>query len=89
MKEPSLRCQRRDSPLLEKREKWGTPVSDWSELRDEPHNHRTLGEGGHPPPLASARAPAPESRGPILRCGSFALLSFHPPTRLTLLFLRL
>jgi len=30
-------------------EKWGTPVSDWSELRDEPHNHRTLGEGGHPP----------------------------------------
>ena len=49
MKEPSLRCQRRDSPLLEKRKKWGTPVSDWSELRDEPHNHRTLGEGGHPP----------------------------------------
>jgi hypothetical protein len=49
MKEPSLRCQRRDGPLLEKREKWGTPVSDWSELRDEPHNHRTLGEGGHPP----------------------------------------
>ena len=30
-------------------EKWGTPVSDWSELRDEPHNHRRLGEGGHPP----------------------------------------
>jgi len=51
MKEPSLRCQRRDGPLLEKREKWGTPVSDWSELRDEPHNHRTLGEGGHPPSL--------------------------------------
>jgi len=44
-----LRCRRRDGPLLEKREKWGTPVSDWSELRDEPHNHRTLGEGGHPP----------------------------------------
>jgi hypothetical protein len=35
--------------LIEKREKWGTPVSDWSELRDEPRNHRTLGEGGHPP----------------------------------------
>jgi hypothetical protein len=56
MKEPSLRCQRRDGPLLEKREKWGTPVSDWSELRDEPHNHRTLGEGGHPP----ARMPTVE-----------------------------
>jgi hypothetical protein len=38
-----------DSPLLEKREKWGTPVSHWSELKDEPHINRTLGEGGHPP----------------------------------------
>jgi hypothetical protein len=60
MKEPSLRCQRRDGPLLEKREKWGTPVSDWSELRDEPHINRTLGEGGHPPtPL---RRPEPHPR---------------------------
>jgi len=58
MKEPSLRCQRRDGPLLEKREKWGTPVSDWSELRDEPHNHRTLGEGGHPPEQTEYRIPS-------------------------------
>jgi len=57
-------------PLLEKREKWGTPVSDWSELRDEPHNHRTLGEGGHPPGCGKRSLPGPyapvgvyESRG--------------------------
>jgi hypothetical protein len=49
-------------PLLEKREKWGTPRLYYSAVKNERRYYRDAGEGGHPPKLDGATTPMGEKR---------------------------